>query len=84
MYVYLIAEDTRLSTSAPLPWARGVEGSAGEVERSPTAKSLSTQPSFPGMARPRLDSDVGPSLSAAGSQTLSEYRTQLLLILFSC
>ncbi|XP_045459613.1 bestrophin-4-like [Melitaea cinxia] len=66
------SKDTRLSTSAPLPWARGGDGSAGEVECSPTAKSLSTQPSFPGMERPRLDSDVGPSLSAAGSQTLMD------------
>ncbi|CAH2092015.1 unnamed protein product [Euphydryas editha] len=61
------SKDTRLSTSAPSQWVR-----AGEGEHSPAAKSLSTQPSFPAMERPRLDSDVGPSLSAAGSQTLMD------------
>ncbi|XP_046978524.1 bestrophin-4-like isoform X3 [Vanessa cardui] len=55
----------RLSTSAPAQWAR-----ADAADLSPAAKSLGTQPSFPNMQRPRLDSDVGPSLSAAGSQTL--------------
>ncbi|XP_022119951.2 bestrophin-4 isoform X2 [Pieris rapae] len=57
--------DSRLSTSAPSQWARE---EPNEGPRSP-AKSLSAA-SFPDMERPRLDSDVGPSLSAAGSQTL--------------
>ncbi|XP_047545478.1 bestrophin-4 isoform X1 [Vanessa atalanta] len=60
------AKESRLSTSAPAQWARA--GDAADL--SPAAKSLGTQPSFPNMQRPRLDSDVGPSLSAAGSQTL--------------
>ncbi|XP_047522702.1 bestrophin-4 isoform X3 [Pieris napi] len=57
--------DSRLSTSAPSQWARE---ESNEGTKSP-AKSLSAT-SFPDMERPRLDSDVGPSLSAAGSQTL--------------
>ncbi|XP_052738280.1 bestrophin-4 isoform X2 [Bicyclus anynana] len=62
------SKDTRLSTSAPpSQWIRREAGDDGDM--SPTAKSLFTQASFPNM-RPRLDSDVGPSLSAAGSQTL--------------
>ncbi|XP_050362804.1 bestrophin-4 isoform X1 [Nymphalis io] len=59
-------KESRLSTSAPAQWARA--GDAADL--SPAAKSLGTQPSFPNMQRARLDSDVGPSLSAAGSQTL--------------
>ncbi|XP_073965105.1 bestrophin 1 isoform X2 [Choristoneura fumiferana] len=61
---------TRLSSSAPTHWARPVGNT------SPAALSMSTQPSFVSVPadadepRPRLDSDVGPSLSAAGSQTL--------------
>nr|XP_049696885.1 bestrophin homolog 22 isoform X2 [Helicoverpa armigera] len=60
--------NTRLSSSAPTPWAvRPSEG--GDL--SPAAQSLTTQDSFSlPNERPRLDSDVGPSLSAAGSQTL--------------
>ncbi|XP_050561263.1 bestrophin-4 isoform X8 [Spodoptera frugiperda] len=60
--------NSRLSSSAPNPYAvRPSEG--GDL--SPAAQSLNTQDSFvlPN-ERPRLDSDVGPSLSAAGSQTL--------------
>ncbi|CAB3228351.1 unnamed protein product [Arctia plantaginis] len=59
---------TRLSSSAPTPWGAKPR-EAGDL--SPTAQSLTTQDSFnlPN-ARSRLDSDVGPSLSAAGSQTL--------------
>ncbi|CAH2238775.1 jg11653 [Pararge aegeria aegeria] len=61
-------KDTRLSTSAPpSQWARAETGDEGDM--SPAAKSLYAQASFPNM-RQRLDSDVGPSLSAAGSQTL--------------
>lgn len=61
------SKDIRLSSSAPSSqWVRG-----GAEDASPTAKSLSTQVSFPNM-RPRLDSDVGPSLSAAGSQTIMD------------
>ncbi|XP_037297232.1 bestrophin-3 isoform X3 [Manduca sexta] len=63
-------EDTRLSQSAPNPWGTAA---AAPGDRSPAARSLSTQASFPSMdgeRRPRLDSDVGASLSAAGSQTL--------------
>ncbi|KAJ8727018.1 hypothetical protein PYW08_015415 [Mythimna loreyi] len=60
--------NTRLSSSAPTPWgARPSE--RGDL--SPAAQSLTTQDSFSlPNERPRLDSDVGPSLSAAGSQTL--------------
>ncbi|XP_075972941.1 bestrophin homolog 1-like isoform X2 [Anticarsia gemmatalis] len=59
---------TRLSSSAPSPW--GVRGSE-RGDLSPAAQSLTTQDSFSlPNERPRLDSDVGPSLSAAGSQTL--------------
>ncbi|KPJ16950.1 Bestrophin-2 [Papilio machaon] len=65
---------TRLSSSAPSQWARAasavLEGRGGDT--SPTSKSLRAQDSFPGLERPRLDSDVGPSLSAAGSQTLMD------------
>ncbi|XP_059060010.1 bestrophin-4 isoform X2 [Achroia grisella] len=64
------SSNTRLSTSAPTNWSR-VVNEAGD--KSPAAQSLTTQPSFPSIgdeSRPRLDSDVGPSLSAAGSQTL--------------
>ncbi|CAH0628850.1 unnamed protein product [Chrysodeixis includens] len=58
----------RLSSSAPTPW-NAVGSAAGDL--SPTAQSMTTQDSFSIPAeRPRLDSDVGPSLSAAGSQTL--------------
>ncbi|XP_045492370.1 bestrophin-4 isoform X1 [Colias croceus] len=61
-------KDTRLSSSAPSQWAR-VEPT--EPPKSPSAKSLTIRDSFPNLTeRPRLDSDVGPSLSAAGSQTL--------------
>ncbi|XP_046978522.1 bestrophin-4-like isoform X1 [Vanessa cardui] len=63
--VTMVGTEERLSTSAPAQWAR-----ADAADLSPAAKSLGTQPSFPNMQRPRLDSDVGPSLSAAGSQTL--------------
>ncbi|CAK1551830.1 unnamed protein product [Leptosia nina] len=62
------SKDSRLSTSAPNQWSRVESTEAGQ--RTPAAKSLSTQGSFSDMDRPRLDSDVGPSLSAAGSQTL--------------
>ncbi|XP_022829152.1 bestrophin-4 isoform X5 [Spodoptera litura] len=60
--------NSRLSSSAPNPYAvRPSEG--GDL--SPAAQSLNTQDSFVlPEERPRLDSDVGPSLSAAGSQTL--------------
>lgn len=60
--------NSRLSSSAPNPYA--VRPSEGR-DLSPAAQSLNTQDSFvlPN-ERPRLDSDVGPSLSAAGSQTL--------------
>ncbi|CAH0669090.1 unnamed protein product [Spodoptera exigua] len=60
--------NSRLSSSAPNPYAvRPSEG--GDL--SPAAQSLNTQDSFSlPNERPRLDSDVGPSLSAAGSQTL--------------
>ncbi|XP_047989276.1 bestrophin-1 [Leguminivora glycinivorella] len=53
---------SQLSSSAPTQWA----------ESASPAATLSTQPSFVSEPeqRPRLDSDVGPSLSAAGSQTL--------------
>ncbi|XP_045763507.1 bestrophin-4-like isoform X2 [Maniola jurtina] len=62
------SKDARLSTSAPpSQWVRGEPGEDGNM--SPAAKSLFAQASFPNI-RPRLDSDVGPSLSAAGSQTL--------------
>ncbi|CAG4940878.1 unnamed protein product [Colias eurytheme] len=62
------SKDTRLSSSAPSQWAR-VEPT--EPPKSPSAKSLTIRDSFPNLTeRPRLDSDVGPSLSAAGSQTL--------------
>ncbi|KAM3968234.1 LOW QUALITY PROTEIN: bestrophin-4 [Aphomia sociella] len=65
------SSNTRLSTSAPTNWSRSHVNEAGD--KSPAAQSLNTQPSFPSIdddGRPRLDSDVGPSLSAAGSQTL--------------
>ncbi|XP_068627529.1 bestrophin-4-like isoform X2 [Battus philenor] len=62
------SSNTRLSSSAPLQWAHP----EGAGNTSPAAKSLRTQDSFPGLERPRLDSDVGPSLSAAGSQTLMD------------
>ncbi|CAH0721682.1 unnamed protein product, partial [Brenthis ino] len=66
------SKDTRLSTSAPSSqWIRSGENDV-DGDLSPTAKSFSTQASFPNMQRPRLDSDVGPSLSAAGSQTLMD------------
>ncbi|XP_063530473.1 uncharacterized protein LOC134741571 isoform X5 [Cydia strobilella] len=54
----------QLSSSAPTQWA-------APASASPAA-TLSTQPSFVSEPEPRarLDSDVGPSLSAAGSQTL--------------
>ncbi|XP_037967947.2 bestrophin-4 isoform X3 [Plutella xylostella] len=59
--------NTVLSSSAPSRWAEGHTPSPGAAE----AMSLRTQSSFPNMEpRPRLDSDVGPSLSAAGSQTI--------------
>ncbi|XP_072941772.1 bestrophin-4 isoform X2 [Epargyreus clarus] len=61
------SKDSRLSSSAPSHWARVAEAVTGGT--SPAAASLHTQASFPAL-RPRLDSDVGPSLSAAGSQTL--------------
>jgi hypothetical protein len=57
---YVVAGgDTRLSSSAPARagGARGSQPSLGSDEGP----------------RARLDSDVGPSLSAAGSQTLSEH-----------
>ncbi|XP_050672571.1 uncharacterized protein LOC126970602 [Leptidea sinapis] len=62
-------KDGRLSSSAPAQWSR-VE-STGPPE-SPAVLSLGPRGSFPdvGSERPRLDSDVGPSLSAAGSQIL--------------
>ncbi|KAL4708792.1 hypothetical protein ACJJTC_011756 [Scirpophaga incertulas] len=63
----------RLSSSAPTQWSRdGRDGHADDA--SPGAHSLSTQPSFSSVPeqRPRLDSDVGPSLSAAGSQTIMD------------
>ncbi|XP_049865230.1 bestrophin-4 isoform X2 [Pectinophora gossypiella] len=63
------SSNTRLSSSAPNQWTRSLGPEAEEA--SPAAASLSTQPSFSvPEERPRLDSDVGPSLSAAGSQTL--------------
>lgn len=57
-----VKNNSQLSSSAPTQWA---------APASPAA-TLSTQPSFVSEPepRPRLDSDVGPSLSAAGSQTL--------------
>ncbi|XP_060800717.1 uncharacterized protein LOC106131266 isoform X3 [Amyelois transitella] len=66
------SSNPRLSTSAPTNnnWGRTNAG-----DKSPAAQSLSTQQSFPSLpdeARPRLDSDVGPSLSAAGSNTLMD------------
>ncbi|XP_032511949.1 bestrophin-4 isoform X2 [Danaus plexippus] len=51
---------TRLSSSAPLQWAQ-----SGDI--SPAVQSMGAS-----YSRPRLDSDVGPSLSAAGSQTLMD------------
>ncbi|KAL0883952.1 hypothetical protein ABMA27_016010 [Loxostege sticticalis] len=62
--------DNRLSSSAPSAWSRAAAAAAGDT--SPAVQSLNTQNSFASDtdARPRLDSDVGPSLSAAGSQTL--------------
>ncbi|VVC89153.1 unnamed protein product [Leptidea sinapis] len=65
-------KDGRLSSSAPAQWSR-VE-STGPPE-SPAVLSLGPRGSFPdvGSERPRLDSDVGPSLSAAGSQILRNY-----------
>lgn len=60
--------NSRLSSSAPTPF--GVRPSDGG-DLSPTGQSLTTQDSFSiPNNRPRLDSDVGPSLSAAGSQTI--------------
>ncbi|KOB65677.1 Bestrophin 1b, partial [Operophtera brumata] len=58
---------TRLSSSAPNPW--GHTRSTGD--KSPAAESLDTHGSLGSLpdARPRLDSDVGPELSAAGSHT---------------
>ncbi|XP_028174602.1 bestrophin homolog 1-like isoform X2 [Ostrinia nubilalis] len=57
----------RLSSSAPSAWSRAPVG-----DTSPAVQSLNTHNSFASItdARPRLDSDVGASLSAAGSQTL--------------
>ncbi|XP_061705865.1 bestrophin homolog 18 isoform X1 [Cydia pomonella] len=57
-----VKNNSQLSSSAPTQWV---------APESPAA-TLSTQPSFVSEPepRPRLDSDVGPSLSAAGSQTL--------------
>ncbi|XP_063636250.1 uncharacterized protein LOC134806802 isoform X5 [Cydia splendana] len=57
-----VKNNGQLSSSAPTQWA---------APGSPAA-TLSTQPSFVSEPEPRarLDSDVGPSLSAAGSQTL--------------
>ncbi|XP_013134730.1 PREDICTED: bestrophin-1 isoform X2 [Papilio polytes] len=64
---------SRLSSSAPSQWARAASAVLeGRGDTSPAAKSLRAQDSFPGLERPRLDSDVGPSLSAAGSQTLMD------------
>ncbi|KAL0839608.1 hypothetical protein ABMA28_016287 [Loxostege sticticalis] len=62
--------NNRLSSSAPSAWSRAAAAAAGDT--SPAVQSLNTQNSFASDtdARPRLDSDVGPSLSAAGSQTL--------------
>ncbi|XP_028174604.1 uncharacterized protein LOC135073218 isoform X4 [Ostrinia nubilalis] len=59
--------DHRLSSSAPSAWSRAPVG-----DTSPAVQSLNTHNSFASItdARPRLDSDVGASLSAAGSQTL--------------
>ncbi|XP_038213594.1 bestrophin-4-like isoform X2 [Zerene cesonia] len=67
------SKGTRLSSSAPSQWGR-VEPTEVE-DKSPSAKSLTTRDSFPNLPaeRPRLDSDVGPSLSAAGSQTLCKF-----------
>lgn len=61
------SNNDRLSSSAPNPWSR----TQPPGDLSPAAQSLSTQPSFTSEPeqRPRLDSDIGPSLSAAGSQT---------------
>ncbi|CAK1578401.1 unnamed protein product [Parnassius mnemosyne] len=57
--------DARLSSSAPARWE--VAGDAGGVEGAGDAREPDALPAPP---RPRLDSDVGPSLSAAGSHTL--------------
>ncbi|XP_063379731.1 uncharacterized protein LOC134666480 isoform X5 [Cydia fagiglandana] len=59
-----VKNNSQLSSSAPTQWAAPAPGSP--------AATLSTQPSFVSEPEPRarLDSDVGPSLSAAGSQTL--------------
>ncbi|CAH0759221.1 unnamed protein product [Diatraea saccharalis] len=64
------SNDHRLSSSAPTQWSRTKDGE----DLSPAVQSLTTQPSFASFAsqRPRLDSDVGPSLSAAGSQILMD------------
>ncbi|CAH2062785.1 unnamed protein product, partial [Iphiclides podalirius] len=62
--------DSRLSSSAPTQWARG--GAGGGEGGEGGDKSLRAQDSFSALERPRLDSDVGPSLSAAGSQTLMD------------
>ncbi|RVE45968.1 hypothetical protein evm_009371 [Chilo suppressalis] len=60
----------RLSSSAPTQWSHTKEGD----DLSPAVQSLTTQPSFASLTshRPRLDSDVGASLSAAGSQIIMD------------
>ncbi|KAI5634321.1 bestrophin, RFP-TM, chloride channel domain-containing protein [Phthorimaea operculella] len=71
-----VRPDNRLSSSAPAQrdgdWQRSLYGDKLPDDKSPGYNSMSTQPSFSleEEKRPRLDSDVGPSLSAAGSQTL--------------
>ncbi|CAG4964496.1 unnamed protein product [Parnassius apollo] len=57
--------DTRLSSSAPARWE--VAGGAGDAGGAGGTHEPATSPA---LARPRLDSAVGPSLSAAGSHTL--------------
>lgn len=68
---HISKEDSRLSRSAPNQW--GGERDDERDDKSPTARSLTARGSFADIddeRRPRLDSDVGASLSAAGSQTL--------------